>query len=113
MLRAQPGTSSPKQTRSELLFALRLSCTKGGNRAIPDLRPTLTLLQAQPAFRSFAARAKSGDDRTHSLPDKVKIRCNLLYWRQTVLFACGAPLEVPEEEVRCFSAPSASEKAAN
>lgn len=41
------------------------------DRPIADLRPTFTLLQAQPAFRSFAARAKSGDDRTRSLPDEV------------------------------------------
>lgn len=33
----------------------RLKC----NRPIPNLRPTLTLLQAQPAFRTFAARAKN------------------------------------------------------
>ncbi|MFT7510440.1 MAG: hypothetical protein ACI9KS_002626 [Sulfitobacter sp.] len=34
-----------------------------------DIHPTSTMLRSQPAYRPFAARAKSGDGRTHSLRD--------------------------------------------
>ena len=51
-------------------------------RPIPDLGQALGMLHPQPAYRPFAARAKSGDVRAHSLRDFAdlsgcvsKVRC--------------------------------------
>jgi hypothetical protein len=52
----------------------------GPGRPITDLHPAFTMLRSKPTYRPFAARAKSGDGRTHSvrdMPDLWRIQSNV------------------------------------